>query len=138
MAFNRFKQMIEQGIARGPWRESENVLPNDTPETDYICRTYNNFWGIVTDTHMSVMEDGNRVITGSFVAKTKVGYPTVRVLDEFLMTTRWGAVEFPCSFTSILSNNNLQTSYTTMNGQEVCLLLPGNTEDTFNVLGEVQ
>ena len=120
--FNRFKQMIEQGVAPAPYDSSKNVLPNETPETDYICRVYNNFWSVVTDTHMSMMEDGRRVITGSFVARTETGHPDLHVLDRFLSTPRWGACEFPCSFVTIMIQNRLILSYENINGAECAVL----------------
>lgn len=58
---NTFSNLIAAGVALGPG--NGQVLP-DKPQADQICRTYNNIWGVATDTNMFVDVDGNRVIVG--------------------------------------------------------------------------
>lgn len=113
---NRFKQMIDAGIAPNPHKT--DVISNDIPETDYICRVYNNFWSVVTDTHMSMLDDGRRVVTGSFVAHTEPGCPSCHTFDRFLWSGYWGGVQFPYPFTQILSQNELCVKYEIINGAE--------------------
>ena len=117
---NRFKQMIDAGTAPGPYKD--NVIGNDVPETDYICRVYNNFWSVVTDTHMSMTEDGRRVVTGSFISKTETGCPNLHMFDRFICSHFWGACQFPYPFSQILYQNNLHVKYEVINGAECAVL----------------
>lgn len=116
----RFKQMIDNGVAPGPYKN--DVISNDTPETDYICRVYNNFWSVVTDTHMSMTDDGRRVVTGSFITRTETGSPSIHMFDRFICSTYWGACQFPYPFCQILRQNNLHVEYDVINGAECAVL----------------
>lgn len=121
---NRFKEMIENGIAPSPVRS--NVAPNDglNGQDDRLCRTYNNIWSVLTDTHMAKPEGAPEgveyVITGTFVARTKAGY---REMDRFLTATNWGGASLPNSFSSILYNNGYEWKYGMLNNDEVVFIV---------------
>ena len=59
---DRFSEMIKKGIASF----SEKPVGSPVPTLDPIVKAYNNLWGLLTDTHMSAVEDGY-IITGTFV-----------------------------------------------------------------------
>lgn len=80
---SKFSELIAQGIARFNY----TPIIQETPCTDPICLEYNNIFGPAMDTHMSMLEDGTRVITGH------------RVADEcewanFVNSYRWNGVDF--------------------------------------------
>ena len=59
---DRFSEMINKGVASF----CERPVGTPTPSLDPMVKTYNNLWGLLTDTHMSPVEDGY-IITGTFV-----------------------------------------------------------------------
>ena len=54
-----FSDLIKSGIAPSPYKK--NVVGNGS---DRFIINYNNIWGIISDTHMSLGEDGVYYITG--------------------------------------------------------------------------
>ncbi|MBR5296711.1 MAG: hypothetical protein IKU29_02440 [Parabacteroides sp.] len=60
---NKFSELIAQGVATFEY----TPIGKEIPEQDPICRHYNNIFALPTNTHMSMMEDGTRVITGSMI-----------------------------------------------------------------------
>ena len=64
---NKFSEWIEQGIApfHHEARETDTMF-------DPITQTYNKFWGLATDTCMSVTEAGRRIISGSLISDTSL------------------------------------------------------------------
>lgn len=59
---DRFSDLIKQGVASF----EEKPVGSFTPTLDPMVKAYNNLWGLLTDTHMSAVEDGY-IITGTFV-----------------------------------------------------------------------
>lgn len=59
---DRFSEMIKKGVASF----QEKPVGAPIPTLDPMVKAYNNLWGLLTDTHMSAVEDGY-IITGSFV-----------------------------------------------------------------------
>lgn len=59
---DRFSEMINKGVAAF----QERPVGSPIPTLDPMVKAYNNLWGLLTDTHMSVVEDGY-IITGTFV-----------------------------------------------------------------------
>lgn len=59
---DRFSEMIKAGVASF----EEKPIGSFTPTLDPMVKTYNNLWGLLTDTHMSAVDDGY-IITGTFV-----------------------------------------------------------------------
>lgn len=60
---NKFSELIRDGVA------SFNYTPitSSLPDEDLICRAYNNLFSLATDTHMSIAENGDRIITGHVI-----------------------------------------------------------------------
>ena len=79
---NKFSEWVEQGIAKFDYIP---ILP-ESSETDIICKTYNNVFAMALDTHMSMLEDGRRIITGHNVATKNWEY--------FINCCRWGGMDF--------------------------------------------
>jgi len=59
---DRFSEMINKGIAAF----QEKPVGSPVPTLDPMVKAYNNLWGLLTDTHMSAVDDGY-IITGTFV-----------------------------------------------------------------------
>lgn len=111
---NRFSDLVKDGVASFKY----TALTSDTPDTDPISISYNNIFSIPTDTHMSITDDGNRVITGHMINTEK--------WDEFICSPYWGAVVFKTtgywSLGDFLNKNGLKGSKTTLNGDVVYLV----------------
>lgn len=108
---DKFKDLIDKGIA------SFNYTPltSNVPDTDPICRFYNNVFSIPTDTHMSITAEGERVITGHMINTDK--------WEKFCCSPYWGAVVFKTagvwSFCDFLYRNNLVGVKSSLNGDVV-------------------
>jgi hypothetical protein len=85
---------------------------------------YNNIFSIPSDTHMSCLEDGTRVITGHMIATDK--------WEKFCMSCCWGAVEFRTSGVwsvfDFLFSNNLEGRVGVLNGDVVYVVTPMSKE----------
>ena len=127
-----FKDIIETGIAQ---RNYTTILP-ETPETDPIVRTYNNCFGLFTDTHMSKLGEQDYVITGSlcrdpglfnsFLYSVNFGLGT-----HFRTNYQIASVTSPSSW---LSKNGLCGHFELLNGDHVyrigaCPVVYNNTLD---------
>lgn len=121
---NKFKELIERGIA------SFNYTPitSDKPDTDPICRMYNNIFSIPSDTHMSVTADGERVITGHMI--------NTDLWAKFCCACSWGAMTFKTtgywSLGDFLYKHNLTGKLSILNGDVVYKVFDagnGSTED---------
>lgn len=112
---NKFSELISQGVAAF---EYTPIAP-ELPEQDIICRMYNNIWSIPSDTHMSCLSDGRRVITGHMVGITDKW-------NAFICAGYWGAVNFKTtgywSLCDFLQQNGLCGSYDTLNGDVVYII----------------
>ena len=64
------------------------IIPS-IPEQDLVCREYNNIFSIPSDTHMSVLRDNTRVITGHMINTPN--------WEKFICSPFWGAVKFSTS-----------------------------------------
>lgn len=82
---DKFTELIELGVAKFEYAPTIQ----DKPEQDMICRTYNNIFSIPSDTHMSCLADGTRVITGHMIGTDK--------WEKFICACSWGAVDFKTS-----------------------------------------
>lgn len=117
---NKFSEWVEQGIAKFDYTP---ILP-EMHHKDPICLEYNNIFSMALDTHMSLLEDGRRIITGHNVGTDKWNY--------FMNCSHWGGINF-CEnhnyFTlrGFLQNNNLVDTYGLINGDYVCILQDANT-----------
>lgn len=109
---SKFSELISQGVARFDY----TPLVQETPCKDPICMEYNNIFGPAMDTHMSMLEDGTRVITGH------------RVADEcewanFVNSCKWNGIDFHDSgyytLNEFLNRYNLTHSRGMLNGDVV-------------------
>lgn len=117
---DKFSELIKQGVAEFKYTN----ISKDVPEQDPICRMYNNIFSIPSDTHMSCLDDGRRVITGHMIATEKWA--------NFLMASHWGAVDFRTSGTwsvyDFLFNHGLEGRIGTLNGEVVYFVGPLSDE----------
>lgn len=113
---NKFSELVKQGIA------SFNYTPisHDTPEQDPICRMYNNIYSIPSDTHMSCLDDGSRVITGHMINTPQ--------WSVFCRSCAWAAVDFRTSgcwsLCDFLYKHGLKGEISTLNGDVVYKVIP--------------
>lgn len=113
----KFSDMIASGIAS---REHVTFLPK-TPETDPVVRTYNNCYGLFTDTHMGKISEDQYVITGSLCSIPEK-------FDSFLYSINYGlGTAFRVngkikSLSCYLSENGLCGQYGCLNGDHVYLI----------------
>lgn len=108
---DKFSDLIKNGIADFHY----TPLTSDKPDTDPICRTYNNIFSIPSDTHMSITADGERVITGHMINTQHWG--------DFCCSWCWGAVDFRTSgvwcLCDFLYKNGLKGEIASLNGDVV-------------------
>lgn len=113
---DRFSELIKQGVAEFKYTN----ISKDTPEQDPICRMYNNIFSIPSDTHMSCLEDGRRVITGHMINTDNWG--------KFIISCFWGAVNFRTAGTwsvcDFLYRYGLEGNMGTLNGDVVYFVTP--------------
>lgn len=113
---DKFSELIKQGVAEFKYTN----ISKDIPEQDPICRMYNNIFSIPSDTHMSCLEDGRRVITGHMINTDN--------WSKFIMSCCWGAVNFITSGTwsvyDFLYRHNLEGRIGTLNGEVVYFVTP--------------
>ena len=114
---DRFSELIEKGVAEFRYTP---IAPS-IPEQDPICRSYNNIFSIPSDTHMSCLGDGRRVITGH-----KIGIK--KDWNEFVNSCFWGAVDFRTSgyysVNEFLYKNGLAGHYDVINNDNVYIVEP--------------
>lgn len=111
---DKFSELIAKGVAAFKY----TPIAKDMPEQDPICRMYNNIFSIPSDTHMSCLEDGRRVITGHMVNTPN--------WEKFICSTFWGAVNFRTtgfwSLCDFLYKQGLQYNIGALNGEVVCFV----------------
>lgn len=118
---NNFTDLIANGVAKFEYTN----ISGETPNTDPICRMYNNIFSIPTDTHMSCLEDGSRVITGHMINTGKWG--------DFCKSYMWGAVDFRTSgcwsLCEFLYKHGLKGEISSLNGDVVYKIIPFDPEE---------
>lgn len=114
---SKFTDLVNAGVAGF---HNTPIAP-ETPQYCPVCHTYNNVWGVITDTHMSCLPDGRRVITGTFVSDPKKW-------TQLMYASFWGGVRFDTtgymSLSEFLYRNGLDTFITNINGQPAMELIP--------------
>lgn len=113
---NKFSELVAAGVAEFKYKPT---TPG-TPDTCPICRMYNNIWGIITDTHASIV-DGRPVITGTLVGDPKKW-------SQLQWASNWGGVTFEgsgwCSLSEFFRANMVQPNGIHINGQVAIELIP--------------
>lgn len=119
---DRFSDLIKNGVASFNYTN----LTSDTPDTDPISRMYNNIFSIPTDTHMSMIEDGTRIITGHMI--------NTKQWVDFCHSWHWGAVDFRTSgvwsLCDFFYKHGLICSICDLNGDVVCKVEPKKYDDS--------
>lgn len=114
---SKFSELVAMGIAGF----EHTPIAQETPQYCPVCHTYNNVWGVITDTHMSCLPNGRRVITGTFVSKTPEW-------TRLMYASFWGGVRFDTtgymSLSEFLYTHGLETVAITLNGQPAIELVP--------------
>lgn len=114
---NKFTDLINAGVADFTYY---TPLTSDMPDTDPISRMYNNIFSIPTDTHMSITDDGDRVITGHMI--------NTMDWENFCCSCVWRGVNFKTtgfwSLCDFLYKNGLKGSKISLNGDIVYLISP--------------
>ena len=77
---DKFSELIKKGVAAF----NPKPVAGSIPELDPMCKTYNAVWGLLTDTHMSKVDDGY-IITGTFTQST--------YWDRFKYSCFWGTTD---------------------------------------------
>lgn len=116
---DRFSEMIAKGVAS---REHKTFLPR-TPEQDNIVRTYNNCFGLFTDTHMSKMNENEYVITGS-LCRTPDRFDSFLYSIDFGLGTAFKVNGKITSLAGFLQSNGLKGCYECLNGDSVYKIYP--------------
>lgn len=121
-----FKQLIDAGVAPAPYK---NIIAQGNQERDWFLETYNNIWGVVTDTHMSKTSDGGYIITGQL-------FRDADKTSNFIYACTWcnGAYRFKDSSAQCESLNmyaqqhHYTISHEKVNGDDALVLRPFTDE----------
>lgn len=116
---DRFSEMIAKGVAS---REHKTFLPK-TPEQDNIVRTYNNCFGLFTDTHMSKLNENEYVITGSLCSRPD-RFDSFLYSVNFELGTTFKVNGKVTSLACFLETNGLKGCYECLNGDRVYKIYP--------------
>jgi len=104
---NRFTQMLRDGIAPIRYKQWGKSMPDHDP----MVISYNNTWGVASDTHMD--KDGDRyIITGSLIRDPKIW-------DVFVSVTTWRCVDFKETVLDWLDKNGWRGTYDILNGDPI-------------------
>lgn len=122
---DRFSDLIKKGVASF----QEKPVGSSVPTLDPMVKAYNNLWGLLTDTHMSAVEDGY-IITGTFVKS--------QYWEGFKYCSYYGSTNIKLgsgyySLENMINVNGYQMSPDTYNGDYVIKLTkrpePANTPE---------
>lgn len=112
---DKFSELISKGVASFEYTPVAASIPLACP----LCRTYNNLYGVATDTHMAPLEDGVWVITGHAIANKNN-------FDRFIWSPVWAGVDFRHSkygsFCNFMQQAGLTGRYDVLNGDVVYIL----------------
>lgn len=110
--------------------ESYQSFGQEMPNTDPICRTYNNVFGLALNTTMSMMENGTRVITGHYINTPE--------WDKFVYSENWGGMDFRqsgfSSFSHFINEMGLTYRKGTLNNDIVCFVEPHKEPEELTVV----
>lgn len=121
---DKFSELIDRGVARFDYT---NIVKS-VPDADPVCRSYNNIFSIPSDTHMSVLPDGRRIITGHFVSTPN--------WERFAGSCTWGGIDFRrkgegyCCLYEFLYRCGLEGHKDVLNGDTVFVIVPCTTSET--------
>ncbi len=128
---DRFSELISKGTSNFNYTTVAPSMPEQCP----VCRSYNNIFSIATDTHMSCLDDGRKVITGHMVSITKD-------FDKFIWSCQYAGVNFHtagcCSFADWMSKHGLKGHYETLNNDTCYVLEKGEFNDDYVINNDKQ
>lgn len=116
---DKFSELIDRGVAKFDYTNIVKAVP----DTDPVCRNYNNIFSIPSDTHMSMLKDGRRVITGHIIGTSK--------WNSFACACTWGGIDFRrksnagwCCVLEFLYSMGLEGHIDVLNGDTVFMVVP--------------
>lgn len=121
---DRFSELVAKGVAAFNYTPIAPSIPEQCP----ICRSYNNIFSIATDTHMSCLDDGTKIITGHIISDKKK-------FDSFIYSCQYMGVNFHnagvCSFADWMMKMGLKGAYSIVNNDAVYILksIENNEDD---------
>lgn len=123
-----FTDLINSGIAPSPY-EFDVV----TTGSDRFVINYNNIWGVISDTHMGIGEDGNYYITGQL-------FRDARKTSTFVYAYSWGGYTFSNSSLKIATLheycrlNHKALRHVKVNGDDVLKLVDVEDNESQNAV----
>ena len=106
---DRFSELIKRGIASFEYTPIANS--NQCPD----CRDYNNRYSMATDTHMTCLDDGRKVITGHIIGQKEK-------FDKFIWSKQFMGVSFQQYFAEWMEAHGYSGEYSLLNGDAVYIL----------------
>nr|DAX19704.1 MAG TPA: hypothetical protein [Caudoviricetes sp.] len=132
---NKFIDLVQNKVTL----RTDNPLGNPYPQFDPIVTTYNNFWGLATDTHCSYVND-RYIVTGSWLANAP-GRNFNPLLDNLIWSVLVNGVDIRSSRFSCLGDflnaRNLSTKMISYNGSTAMEFVPKVPQDYEEKVPEV-
>lgn len=117
---DKFSELIAKGVASFDYVD---IVNHDDCS---VCRSYNNIFGVATDTHMTCVDD-KYVVTGHIIS-------TQNKFDDFIWSRQYNGVYFQhAGFNSLsewMQKNNLKGGYGVVNNDNVYIMTAKTEEDT--------
>lgn len=111
-----FSDLLKNNVAPSPYKF--DVI---TSSSDRFLINYNNIWGVISDTRMSIGEDGNYYITGSLIKNKEK-------CEQFVYACSWGNYMFKDSSIAVNSlydyciKNRKTIQHDIVNGDDVLVI----------------
>ena len=123
-----FSDLVKDGVAPSNytyWGQAENKYCAGCitcAMCESMCRAYNNYWGLATDTHATPLTNESFkgeydlfMITGSMIDH-------YRWWDDMTVMRSWRCVDFPKSFVDFANDNGLTWRKQQVNGAMVVIV----------------
>lgn len=129
---NKFMDWVKDGIATFSYHKDAKNTPTAPDRQDPICKTYNNFWGAMSDTHMHGSDDSECCDPGSYyITGSKIDRYTE--WEQFVNSCRLGGMVWKeatgyCSLCDFFLQLGLDWEYTKLNGQTAIIVHPKYAE----------
>lgn len=119
---NKFSDLINSGVASFHHEPIAPKLPNNTGFAgDYMSRIYNMYWGAATDSHMSVTQEGRRLIKGR-ITQDPCKW------QDLMYCNHWGGIDWCqsgyCSLAEFLSQLSMRAVIAEHNGEQGIEIIP--------------
>lgn len=114
---NKFSELVKAGVAAF---HHEPIAP-ETPLLCPMCKLYNAYWGAATDSHMTVTQEGRKLITGRITQDPCKWF-------ELVFGTNWGGINWCqsgyCTLGEFFQAYGVKPNVTTHNGEQGIELVP--------------